>query len=177
MITTNDGAFAEKLRMLRNHGSQPKYHHPIVGGNFRLDAIHAAVLRVKLPHLDHWTGQRQTNAARYRQLFADRQLLGHVDLPVERPGRHIYNQFVIRVRGPRRDELKTFLTDQGVITEVYYPLPLHLQACLEPLGYRPGAFPESERAARETLALPIYPELLPAQQEYVVERIQSFFDG
>jgi dTDP-4-amino-4,6-dideoxygalactose transaminase len=177
MITTNDDVFAEKLRMLRNHGSQPKYHHPVVGGNFRLDAIHAAVLRVKLPHLDRWTGQRQANAARYRQLFAEHQLLGQVDLPVERPGRHIYNQFVIRVRDSRRDELRIFLAGQGVSTEVYYPVPLHLQACLEPLGYRPGAFPESERAARETLALPIYPELLPAQQEYVVERIHSFFAG
>jgi dTDP-4-amino-4,6-dideoxygalactose transaminase len=177
MITTSDGTFADKLRVLRNHGSQPKYHHPILGGNFRLDAIHAAVLRVKLPHLDRWTRQRQTNAARYRQLFTDHQLLGQVELPVERPGRHIYNQFVIRVSGSRRDELRTFLAGQGVSTEVYYPLPLHLQTCLEPLGYRPGAFPGSERAARETLALPIYPELLPAQQEYVVERIQSFFDG
>jgi dTDP-4-amino-4,6-dideoxygalactose transaminase len=177
MITTDDGAFTEKLRMLRNHGSHPKYHHPIIGGNFRLDAIHAAVLRVKLPHLDLWTGQRQANAARYRRLFADHQLLEKVDLPLERPGRHIYNQFVIRVRGSQRDELRTFLAGQGVSTEVYYPLPLHLQACLESLGYRPGAFPESERAAQETLALPIYPELLPAQQEYVVERIQSFFDG
>ena len=177
MVVTNDAGFAETLRVLRNHGSQPKYCHPLIGGNFRLDAIHAAVLRVKLRHLDRWIGQRQANAARYRQLFVHHQLLEHVDLPVESPGRHTYNQFVIRVKGSRRDELKTFLAGHGVATEVYYPIPLHLQACLEPLGYKRGSLPESERAAVETLALPIYPELPPTQQEHVVDCIRSFFQG
>ncbi len=175
MLVTSDEAFAERLRMLRTHGSKVRYHHPLLGGNFRLDAIHAAVLRVKLAHLDGWTRQRQVNAARYRQFFADQRLLEQVGLPVERTDRHIYNQFVIRVDASRRDALKSFLSDQGVATEVYYPIPLHLQVCFASLGYQRGAFPESERAAQETLALPIYPELTAEQQEYVVACIRDFF--
>ncbi len=177
MVTTNDSRFAEKLRILRNHGSKPKYYHSLVGGNFRLDAIHAAVLRVKLSHLDGWTAQRQANAARYRRLFADHQLLENITLPAEQCNRHIYNQFVIRVQGGHRDNLRSFLAGQGIATEVYYPMPLHLQTCFEYLGYKPGAFPESERAALETLALPIYPELLPTHQEFIVECIKSYFQG
>jgi dTDP-4-amino-4,6-dideoxygalactose transaminase len=177
MVVTYDGTFAERLRMLRNHGSLHNYHHPLIGGNFRLDAIHAAILRAKLVHLDRWTSQRQANAARYRHLFASQDLLDCLDLPVERANRHIYNQFVIRVDAPRRDALKSFLADHGVSTAVYYPIPLHLQVCFSSLGYQLGAFPESERAAQETLALPIYPELTAGQQEYVVACIRDFFQS
>lgn len=177
MVVTNDETFAERLRMLRNHGSQARYHHPLIGGNFRLDAIHAAILRTKLVHLDRWTSQRQANAKRYRQLFVNQDLLDYLDLPVEHADRHIYNQFVIRVNGSERDMLKAFLSDRGVTTAVYYPIPLHLQACFASLGHQPGAFPESERAAAQTLALPIYPELTAGQQEYVVATIGSFFQS
>ncbi|HBD06776.1 MAG TPA: transcriptional regulator, partial [Syntrophobacteraceae bacterium] len=177
MVVTNDETFAERLRMLRNHGSQARYHHPLIGGNFRLDAIHAAILRTKLVHLDRWTSQRQANAERYRQLFVNQDLLDYLDLPVEHADRHIYNQFVIRVNGSQRDMLKAFLSDRGVTTAVYYPIPLHLQACFASLGHQPGAFPESERAAAQTLALPIYPELTAGQQEYVVATIGSFFQS
>ncbi|HBZ55332.1 MAG TPA: transcriptional regulator [Syntrophobacteraceae bacterium] len=177
MVVTNDETFAERLRMLRNHGSQARYHHPLIGGNFRLDAIHAAILRTKLVHLDRWTSQRQANAERYRQLFVNQDLLDYLDLPVEHADRHIYNQFVIRVNGSERDMLKAFLSDRGVTTAVYYPIPLHLQACFASLGHQPGAFPESERAAAQTLALPIYPELTAGQQEYVVATIGSFFQS
>jgi dTDP-4-amino-4,6-dideoxygalactose transaminase len=177
MVVTNNEDLAKKLRILRNHGSQPKYYHQLIGGNFRLDAIHAAVLRVKLRHLDHWTQQRQANAALYRQLFDHHGLLGQITLPLEKENRHIYNQFVIRVPAPRRDALRTHLASQGIGTEIYYPLPLHLQPCFASLGLQPGAFPESERAAQETIALPIYPELKPADQEVVVESIADFFVG
>ncbi len=177
MLVTQDETFAERLRMLRSHGSKVKYHHPLIGGNFRLDAMHAAILRAKLVHLDHWTSQRQANAARYRQFFANQRLLDYVVLPTERANRHIYNQFVIRVNASRRDMLKSFLADRGVATEIYYPIPLHLQVCFASLGYQQGAFPESERAAQETLALPIYPELTVAQQEYVVACIRDFFQS
>jgi dTDP-4-amino-4,6-dideoxygalactose transaminase len=177
MVVTNDGALAERLRMLRNHGSPGNYHHPLIGGNFRLDAIHAAILRAKLVHLDRWTNQRQANAARYRRLFASQDLLDWVELPVERANRHIYNQFVIRVEAARRDVLKSYLADHGVATAVYYPIPLHLQGCFSSLGYQPGAFPESERAAQETLALPVYPELTAGQQDYIVACIRDFFHG
>jgi dTDP-4-amino-4,6-dideoxygalactose transaminase len=177
MVVASDQKLVEKLRILRNHGSQPKYYHPLIGGNFRLDAIHAAVLRVKLPHLDDWTRQRQANAALYREIFARHGLLGQVTLPLEKESRHIYNQFVIRVEASRRDALRTYLTEHRVGAEIYYPLPLHLQPCFASLGLQPGTFPHSERAARETIALPIYPELKSAEQEYVVECIADFFAG
>jgi dTDP-4-amino-4,6-dideoxygalactose transaminase len=154
----------------------PKYYHPWIGGNFRLDALQAAVLAVKLPHLDAWTEQRQANAARYDQRFADAGLAGGlVGLPV-RPtnDRHVCNQYVIRV--PRRDALRAFLGKNQIGSEVYYPLPLHQQDCFASLGYREGAFPESERAAVETLAIPIYPELSDAQATHVVETIKRFFN-
>jgi dTDP-4-amino-4,6-dideoxygalactose transaminase len=153
---------------------EPKYFHARVGGNFRLDAIQAAVLRVKLPHLAGWTEGRRANAARYRQLFAEAGLAGTVRLPVERPDRfHIYNQFVIRV--PDRDGLKAHLDAAGVGTEIYYPVPFHRQACFAGLGYEQGDFPHAEQAADEVLALPIYPELTPDQQHYVVEQIAAFY--
>jgi len=170
MVLTNDAALAERLKILRAHGSKPKYHHHLVGGNFRLDALQAAVLRVKLKFLPGWTKARRQNADRYRQLFAERRL-DAVVLPEDRPG-HIYNQFVIRC--PQRDKLQRFLLERGVGTEVYYPVPLHRQACFADLGYAEGDLPESEAAARETLALPIYPELTEVAQRYVVDQIAEF---
>jgi dTDP-4-amino-4,6-dideoxygalactose transaminase len=173
-VTTNDDRLGRELRLLRNHGMEPKYYHHIVGGNFRLDAIQAAVLRVKLPHLDTWTAGRQRNAQRYRALFAEAQLTDVVRLPVEAPERtHIYNQFVVRV--PDRDALKKHLDAAGIGTEIYYPVPFHLQKCFASLGYAPGAFPHAERAANESIALPIYPELTESQLATVVGEIQSFF--
>jgi dTDP-4-amino-4,6-dideoxygalactose transaminase len=175
LVTTRDGAVAEKLRVLRVHGSKPKYYHALIGGNFRFDSLQAAIVSVKLKHLDSWTAGRQANATRYRRLFEGAGLAGEglVQLPYEVPGnRHIYNQFVIRV--PRRDELQTYLRDQKIGNEVYYPVPLHVQQCFAYLGHREGDFPESERAARETLALPIYPELSDQQAEWVVESIRTF---
>ena len=169
MIVTNDAARAEKLRILRAHGSKPKYHHKVVGGNFRLDALQAAVVTVKLRHLDDWTAGRQRNAARYDRMFADAGLAGRVGLPKVAASRHIFNQYVIRV--PERDKVQAGMLERGVGTEVYYPIPLHLQECFAYLGMPPGSFPESERAAKETLALPIYPELTEEQQKYVVDAI------
>ena len=174
LVTTNDDALAHRVRLLRNHGMEPKYFHKMVGGNFRIDAIQAAVLRVKLPHLAAWTEGRRANAARYRALFADADLGGTVALPTERPDRyHIYNQFVIRV--PDRDRLKRHLDSAGVGTEIYYPVPFHRQECFADLGYKAGDFPHAEQAAAEVLALPIYPELAAAQQAYVVEQIAAFY--
>jgi dTDP-4-amino-4,6-dideoxygalactose transaminase len=178
MVVTNDDALGERLRLLRNHGAKPKYYHKLVGGNFRLDTIQAAVLQVKLAHLAKWTAARREHAAHYRRLFKDRGLTDRVGLP-EAPQddaahvRHIYNQFVVRV--PRRDALRECLTAHGIGTEVYYPVPFHMQECFRELGYREGDFPEAERAAGETLALPIYPELSSDQQAYVVDTIFDFF--
>jgi dTDP-4-amino-4,6-dideoxygalactose transaminase len=174
MVTCNDAELAERMRVLRVHGSHPKYHHALVGGNFRLDALQAAIVRVKLRHLDQWTAGRQANAATYRRLFAEAGLEDRIGLPVAGPGRHIYNQFVIRVPG-HRDALRDHLVRSGVGCEIYYPVPLHLQPCFADLGYEKSDFPESERAAAETLALPIYPELSDEQQCYVVDRIRAFF--
>ena len=175
-MTTNDDALAKKLLALRVHGSEVKYYHKYVGLNSRLDGFQGAVLRVKLPHLDRWTEMRRTNAERYLQLFTDAGLTEQVTLPVERPAaKHIYNQYVIRTAG-RRDELRQFLTEKGIGTDIYYPVPLHLQECFAYLGYRAGDLPEAERAALETLALPIYPELTADQQAYVVDSIREFFE-
>jgi dTDP-4-amino-4,6-dideoxygalactose transaminase len=172
MVVTSDAELAERLRVLRVHGGKPKYYHRVVGGNFRLDALQAAVLRVKLPYLTGWTEARRQNAKRYCSLFAERGLLKWLVPPTDTPG-HIYNQFVVRF--PERDRLQAFLKERGVETEVYYPLPLHLQECFRELGYRPGDFPHAEAAARESLALPIYPELTAAQQHYVVSQISEFY--
>jgi len=179
MVVTNDPQRADKLRCLRGHGANPKYHHKIIGGNFRLDAIQAAVVSAKLPHLDIWTAARQRNAKRYDQLFAEAGLTtaeggsSPVALPSVKTDRHIFNQYVIRIS--RRDQLQAALKERGVGTEVYYPVPMHLQECFAYLGYGMGAFPESERAANETLALPIQPELSEPQARYVVDCIRDFF--
>ena len=173
LLTTNDDALAKKARLLRTHGMQPRYYHHVVGANFRMDALQAAVLRVKAPHLDAWTEGRRRNAARYRTLFRDAGLDGRIGLPAESSDRrHIYNQFVIRT--PERDGLKRHLDEQGIGNEIYYPVPFHLQPCFENLGYRRGAFPHAEQAAAETLAIPIYGELTEAQQRAVVSTIEQF---
>lgn len=215
MVTASDKDLAEKLRVLRVHGSKPKYHHQLVGGNFRLDALQAAVLLVKLKYLDTWTAKRRQNAAYYNSLFqqaglvekgsvippravweeklqeltanshfasrstitADRERENsknpHISHLTSQTFPHIYNQYVIRAE--RRDELRAYLLEQGIGTEIYYPLPLHLQECFTNLGYHQDDFPESKRAAAETIALPIFPELERTQLTYVVEKITSFY--
>ena len=186
MVVTQDRALAARLRVLRQHGSEPRYIHAILGGNFRLDALQAAILRVKLPALPGWTEGRRRNAALYRAGLEARGLIGAVLPPADEPG-HIYNQFVIRVpsdpkdqgadRAARRDALRAHLTAAGVGTEVYYPLPLPLQPCFSHLGYRPGQLPAAERAAAEVLALPIFPELSEGQIAYVVDQIAAWAEG
>ncbi len=177
MMVTNDDALAERLRVLRVHGETSRYHHKFVGINSRLDGIQAAILRVKLPHLNSWSDLRARNAARYFELFADAGLSDRVSLPHTRENvRHIFNQFVIRVDETKRDALAEHLRAANVGTAIYYPVPLHLQECFAFLGYKAGDFPHSEQAARETLALPIYSELTSDQQAYVVETIRRFFD-
>ncbi len=196
MITTNDPDLANKIKLLRNHGYSPKYYNKVVGGNFRLDAIQAAILRVKLKYLDQWTEARQRNAMTYRRLFAEAELsirpamvgglngsgassgelakMSGVVLPQEVPnGRHIYNQFVIR--SGQRDQLMKHLKDHKIGTEIYYPVPMHEQECFADLGYTAGDFPRSERAAAETLALPIYPELTEEMLATVVNVIAEFY--
>ena len=167
LVTTNDDTVAASLRRMRVHGADRQYYHQVIGGNFRLDALQAAVLRVKLPHLAAWTEARRRNAARYDALFAEFGLTGRVTLPVAAPDRyHIYNQYVVRV--PNRDAVKAHLESRHVGCAIYYPVPFHEQACFAYLGYRAGQFPHAELAARETLALPIYGELTAEQQRYVV---------
>lgn len=175
MCTTNDDELADRLRILRLHGGKPKYYHAVVGGNFRLDALQAAILLVKLRSLDSWTAGRQSNAAFYDSAFAEAALGDGVSTPKMLTGaRHIYNQYVIRVRD--RDRLRAHLGDAGIGTEIYYPVPLHLQKCFADLGYKEGDFPESESAANETIAIPVYPELSREQQEYVVSTIVDFYN-
>jgi dTDP-4-amino-4,6-dideoxygalactose transaminase len=171
MVTTNDQEVYERLKVMRAHGSKPKYYHEWVGGNFRLDAVQAAVLNVKLKYLDQWTAGRMENAGLYREIFMGAGV-EQIILPEEREKRHIYNQFIIRV--PRRDELRKYLNDNGVGCEVYYPVPLHMQKCFASLGYGPADFPVSVEAAETTLALPIYPELTEEQIRYVAERTVQF---
>jgi dTDP-4-amino-4,6-dideoxygalactose transaminase len=173
MCVTNDAALAEKLRILRVHGGQPKYYHSVIGGNFRIDALQAAILLPKLRHLDAWTVKRQSNAAHYDALFAAAGVPGLVKPKVCAGFRHIFNQYVIRVAN--RDALRAFLQANGIGTEIYYPLALHQQECFAYLQHEPGDFPESTRAASETLALPIYPELTHAQLDFVVDRIGAFY--
>ncbi len=174
LVTVNDDETAARVRLLRVHGAQRTYHHEKVGGNFRMAAIQAAVLRVKLRHLDGWTEARRRNADRYRQLFAALAPAALVQLPVEAPDRrHIYNQFVIRAE--RRDALRDHLRARGIASEIYYPVPFHLQPCFAYLGVPAGTLPESERAADTTLALPIYSELTEAQQQHVVDTIAAFY--
>ena len=174
MCVTNDEALAKRLAMIRVHGMEPKYYHQLVGGNFRIDELQAVVLNIKLKHLDDWTRRRQENACFYYGAFDRAGLKSVVTLPPALPGvRHIYNQFIIRA--PRRDALKAHLTEAGVGSEIYYPVPLHLQECFADLGHHKGDFPESERAALETLALPIFPELSEVQLQYVVDTIARFY--
>ncbi len=181
MVVTQDAQRAEKLTRLRGHGAHPKYYHSLIGGNFRLDTLQAAVVLVKLHHLDEWTAARQRNAERYRLLFSETglQTVGSsgygslqsgahtLFLPEVATNRHIFNQYVIRTA--RRDQLRAALKAQGIGNEVYYPVPLHLQECFAYLGHRPGAFPQSESASKETLALPVYPELSEVQARHVVQ--------
>ncbi len=175
LVTTNDARLADEMRLLRNHGMEPKYYHHRVGGNFRLDALQAAVLRVKAPHLGAWTDARRRNADRYRQLVSEFGLDRTLDLPVEPAGyRHIYNQFVIR--GDRRDDLRAHLTSCRIGTEIYYPVPFHRQACFVDLPSASDAFPHADAAAARSLALPIYGELTEAQQRHVVASIADFYD-
>lgn len=174
MITTNDAKFADRLRMLRVHGCRRKYKYELVGINSRLDALQAAILRVKLSHLDAWTAGRRQKAARYRELFAELGLQSHVTLPFEPENYvHVYNQFV--VRAANRDQLREHLRRSGIPSEVYYPSPLHLEQAYAYLGYRAGDFPNSETASAETLALPIFAELTEAQQRAVVTAIGEFY--
>ena len=188
MVTTNNPELAKQVKLLRNHGYSPKYYNKVVGGNFRLDALQAAVLRVKLPYLDGWTERRQLNAATYRRLFTEAELsidqrpgegevklagISGVVLPFEAPDvRHIYNQFV--VRSGQRDQLLAHLKERKIGTEIYYPVPMHVQECFAGLGYEKGDFPASERAASETLALPIYPELTESMMSTVVDAVADF---
>jgi dTDP-4-amino-4,6-dideoxygalactose transaminase len=172
LLTTTDAAVAHEVRLLRNHGAEPKYFHQRIGGNFRLDALQAAVLRVKLPHLDRWTAMRQSNAERYDRLFAESAAAERIGLPARLPDRtHIFNQYVIRVAN--RDAVAAKLREAGIGHEVYYPVPFHMQECFAPLGYRPGQFPHAEKAAAEVLAIPIYGELTEAQQREVVHAIAT----
>jgi dTDP-4-amino-4,6-dideoxygalactose transaminase len=190
MVVTNDPKRAEQLAILRAHGSKPKYYHRVVGGNFRLDALQAAIVSSKLRHLDAWTEGRRRNADRYNQMFRNSGLsvcdsrefadgrrrderMPDVVLPAATTDRHVFNQYVIRV--PARDDLRTTLQAKGIGTEIYYPVPMHMQECFASLGHRAGDFPESEAAASQTLALPIYPELTDAQACYVVESIRDFY--
>lgn len=188
LITTNDSELFERMKIMRVHGGERRYYHSVIGGNFRLDEIQAAVLNVKLPHLDAWSRRRRENAARYDELFRAAGLAAEHGTdsgnhPIVLPSRsfeesgvqndHIFNQYVIRARD--RDALRPFLTEREIGNEVYYPVPFHLQECFADLGYRAGQFPNAERAAAEVLALPVYPELDPAQIEYVVSSIADFY--
>jgi dTDP-4-amino-4,6-dideoxygalactose transaminase len=167
LVTTNDASLAHEVRLLRNHGAEPKYIHKRIGGNFRLDALQAAVLRVKLPHLPRWTEMRRRNAQRYAALFRDAGLEGRITLPVEPEGfTHIFNQYVIRLA--RRDAIREQLAAAAIGTEIYYPVPFHLQECFGALGYAPGSFPAAEDAAATSIALPIFSELSADQQQAVV---------
>lgn len=174
LVTTDDAILAREIRLLRNHGAEPKYFHHRIGGNFRLDEIQAAVLRVKAPHLSAWSDARRRNANRYRELFAEFGLTDRITLPVEPAGcHHIYNQFVIR--GPRRDALKAHLRERRIGTEIYYPVPFHRQVCFESIAKPDASFPVADDAANSSLALPIYGELTALQQRHVVRSIAEFY--
>ncbi len=176
IVTTSSEDLYEKLKVLRVHGSKPKYYHKTIGGNFRLDALQAGVVKAKLNYLEGWTEKRRQNATVYNQLLQQNALTQYIQLPPEVFPRHVFNQYVIRA-GNRRDELRAFLNENKIGCEIYYPLPLHVQECFQSLGYKKGDFPESEKAADESLALPISHEITQAQQEYVVENIRRFFLG
>jgi dTDP-4-amino-4,6-dideoxygalactose transaminase len=176
MVTTFNQDLAAKLRTLRMHGEQTKYHHEVTGINSRLDSLQAAVLAVKLRYLEGWCEQRIQRADLYHRLFTQSGLLGNGVIKIPAPSSdksHVFNNYVIRVE--RRDQLKQFLAEKGIQSEIYYPVPLHLQNCFADLGHREGDFPHAERSAREVLALPLYPELAPAQQEQLMEAIEAFY--
>lgn len=172
-VLTNDAELADRIALLRTQGARPKYHHVALGGNFRLDALQAAALRVKLAHFEAATAARRAHAAHYRTLFSAAKLPPELRLPPSSQATHVYHQFVIRA--PRRDALRGFLAEAGVGTEVYYPEPLHLQPVFASLGYRPGSLPIAERACTEVLALPIHPALTASAREYIVEQIAAFY--
>jgi dTDP-4-amino-4,6-dideoxygalactose transaminase len=175
LVATNDAALAKRARLLRTHGMEPKYYHHLVGANFRMDALQAAILRVKAPHLAEWTESRRRNAERYRRLFREAAIEDSITLPTEPPQyRHIYNQFVIRLA--ERDALKAHLDAHGIGNEIYYPVPFHLQPCFAYLGHAKGEFPVAEAAARQSLAIPIYGELTADQQQQVVDTIAQFMN-
>jgi dTDP-4-amino-4,6-dideoxygalactose transaminase len=174
MCVTNNPVLAERLAVLRVHGGKPKYHHAVIGGNFRLDELQAAVLLIKLNYLDHWTARRRENARLYNSAFKKAGLEGYVRTPqMLENGRHVFNQYVLRVK--RRDELRRYLAAARIGTEIYYPIPLHMQSCFEHLGYRAEDCPESYLAASETLAIPVYPELTDERKRHVVESIIAFY--
>jgi len=173
LVTTDDAQLAERVRLLRVHGARPKYYHHIVGTNSRLDALQAAILRAKLHYLEGWTRARQEHAAAYDRLLSQ---IEEIVIPCRAPERtHIYHQYTIRVLNGRRDALQEHVKQQGIGTEIYYPLPLHLQPCFQALGYREGGLPEAERASRQVLSLPMFPELSVAEREYIITTIQSHF--
>ncbi|MDH5762161.1 MAG: DegT/DnrJ/EryC1/StrS family aminotransferase [Nitrospinota bacterium] len=174
MVTTRSKEFYEKMKVLRVHGMEPKYYHKMVGGNFRIDALQAAIILAKLIHLESWIDDRRNNAQRYLRLFQKHSLTEKFALPMEIFPRHVFNQYVVRVLNGTRDKLREHLQSHNAGCEVYYPIPLHLQECFKDLGYKKGDFPEAEKAAEETLALPVANEVTPRQQEYVVERIREF---
>jgi dTDP-4-amino-4,6-dideoxygalactose transaminase len=176
MLTTNSEELASRLKLLRAHGMEPRYYHQVVGINSRLDSFQAAFLNVKMPHLDHWAQRRSQNAARYHELFNEMGLQQAIGLPKVTAGcDHVWNQFIVRIPNGKRDALRQYLTQNKVGTEIYYPVPLHEQACFRALGYGPGSLPESEKAARETLALPIFPELTDIELQTVVLRIAEYY--
>lgn len=175
MLTTNDERLADRIALLRVHGMRPRYYHQVVGINSRLDSLQAAVLNVKMPHLERWTQMRIDNADRYSAMFQAENIHTQIDLPIARTsGRHVWNQYVIRIFGGHRDALRNHLKNSNVGTEIYYPVPLHRQACFANLGYEPGSLPETEKAASETLALPIFPEITECEQQYVVQQIATY---
>ena len=171
-VLTDDASFAARVTQLRGHGAAPKYHYPLLGGNFRIDALQAAILAAKLPHLARWTTARRRNAERYRSMFASAKIPAELRMPCAHPN-HVYHQFVVRT--PRRKALRDHLTARGIGTEIYYPEPLHLQPCFAELGYRVGSMPITERACTEVLALPIAPTLTDDEQAFVVESVAAFF--
>ncbi len=175
MVTTNDAGLATKLKALRMHGETSRYHHRLVGGNFRIDALQAAILHVKLPHLDSWAEARRRNAAQIEKLYLEYGGTSRITFPRQAPDRyHVYNQFVLRVGDGKRDALKEYLTARQIGNAIYYPLPLHLQECFASLGGKVGDFPESERAANETLAVPVFPELTDEQKAFLAATLAGF---
>jgi dTDP-4-amino-4,6-dideoxygalactose transaminase len=178
MLTTTDEQLAERLRLLRAHGMQPRYYHRLLGVNSRLDSLQAAALLVKLKRLEEWTRARRDNAARYGRLLAQSGLTQHLRLPAAAAGcGHVWNQYTVRVAGRKRDALREFLTKRQVGTEIYYPVPVHRQECFRGLGYGPGSLPTTELAAQEVLSLPVFPTMTVAEQETVVARCREFFVG